>query len=404
MLNSSQTQTKLSELADKIERSDLGAAARLRDLGDALVGGSTADAWASSDLLSLINPSVLAQASVIRRSGGTTTGLGILELLRNVLVLLPLVVTWVGISQAVEAYTKLLSADASQATRSFLYLWQNGFNGHLGSGMTLGRLALIDGVLLGLVALLTLLVYAVNLVVSNEQERQSQRIRGELEQALAEASLQLAPRRQNQAILGMSNLQAQAQQMLQQISTLSQFNAGLLQTAKTMQDAATVFQNTQATLDSDIKGLSTSVTRLTSLQEPLVRSTEAMSLGLNKIAGDQNRLVNNLDTLSKTQERTAQSLDIVEARSRGMMTQAETTFKELKHAVEQLYNGQSQMLAAIAQERQAQATLGENISKASLGLRNALDGVQSSSNSIHSIAVDLAKISNDLRALKNNLP
>lgn len=404
MLNTSQTQTKLSDLANQIESSDSGAATRLRDLGSALGGGSsTRDAWATSDLTNLINPIALAKSAAARRSSGITSFIGIIEIFRNVMVLLPLVVTWWGISRALEAYTSLISSDTSQATRSFLYLWQNGFNGALGSGLTLGRLAWIDGVLLGFVVLLTFFVYALNLIVNNDQERQAQLLRGELEQALAEATLQLAPYRQNQTIYSFTKIQSQTQDMLQQISTLSQFNAGLLQTATDMQNAATIFQNTQANLDGNVKDLSKSFTRLIRLQEPLIQSTEVMASSVNQIAGDQNRLVNNLESMSITQEKTARNLDTVETRSRGMMTQAEDTFKELKEVTERLFAGQAQMLDAIVRERQAQEALGKNISEASFGLKGALDGVQSSSTSIHSIAVDLAKISNELRALRSNL-
>ncbi len=181
---------RLEFLADDVESSTPSAAERLRDLGAAVEGEPGADIWAAANIFQVIDPDTIADQ--VRHHGGGDAGLRFLEVLRNVLVFMPIVVTWIGIWLALESYGAAIQAEPALAEQSFLFLWQQGFGGRI--WLTLSRIALIDGMLLGLVAVLTLFVMSRN----NQKDREADHVRDDLAGVLADASLALTARRTRQ--------------------------------------------------------------------------------------------------------------------------------------------------------------------------------------------------------------
>lgn len=175
---------RLEELAADVESSSQSAADRLRDLGEAVDGGQYADTWAAADIFQIIDPDTIAEQ--VRGHGISGGFVRFIEVLRNVLVFTPIAVTWIGIWFALENYGTAVRVDPALAEQSFLYLWQEGL-----LGPRLSTIALIDGVLLVLVAFLTLVVLSRN----NQRDRYADQIRDELAGVLAEASLVLTGRR-----------------------------------------------------------------------------------------------------------------------------------------------------------------------------------------------------------------
>lgn len=200
---------RLEELADEVEPSSQSAAERLRNLGDAVDGGQTADVWAAADIFQLIDPDTIAEQ--VRSKGIGDDLVKLLELFRNALVFLPIAVTWIGIWLALESYGTAIQANPSLADQSFLYLWQQGFDGRI--WLTLSRIALIDGTLLGLVFLLTLIVLSRH----NQKERYAENIRDELASVLADAALVLTTRHTQQNMTLASQFERAAQQLLSEL-------------------------------------------------------------------------------------------------------------------------------------------------------------------------------------------
>lgn len=212
-MNAAETRSKLEKIAIDIHRYNPDAAENLRELADALDGGPNADAWAFSDLRSLINPERISDSL-----GGNpaadllTRGL---EVLRNSLVLLPVAITWLGIFLAVDGYYKLIAARPELAGQSFIYLWQGGFGGI--DPVPLGTLALIDGLLLAGVFFLTLFAYTRSAWVQMTHQRFGFPLEQELGQALAEAELLLAPRRGLALYTSLHELERNMHSVIQQI-------------------------------------------------------------------------------------------------------------------------------------------------------------------------------------------
>lgn len=195
---------RLEYLADDVDPSSQSAAERLRDLGAAVEGEQAADTWAVADIFQLIDPDTIAD-QVRNRGGGTVKAL---EVLRNVLVFMPIAVTWIGIWLALENYRRVVGANPDLAELSFLYLWQEGM-----LGLRLSTIALIDGIILGLVALLTFIVLARN----SQTDRYADQVRDELASVLADASLALTARRTRQTAGFIAQFDHAAQSLLAEL-------------------------------------------------------------------------------------------------------------------------------------------------------------------------------------------
>ncbi|MFP4437800.1 MAG: hypothetical protein ACLFVO_11170 [Chloroflexaceae bacterium] len=195
---------RLDYLADDVESSSQGAAERLRDLGAAVEGEQAADTWAVADIFQLIDPDTIAD-QVRSRGGGSVR---FLEVLRNVLIFMPIAVTWIGIWLALENYADVVAANPDLAAQAFLYLWQEGR-----LGVRLSTIALIDGILLAIVAILTFLVLAQN----SQADRYADQVRDELSSVLADASLALTARRTRQTSGFLSQFDYAAQELLNEL-------------------------------------------------------------------------------------------------------------------------------------------------------------------------------------------
>lgn len=283
-MNPSATKTKLENLSNEIHRYDPDSAENMRDLANALVGGPNADAWAFSDIRALINPERISYAL-----GGSAANDVIargLEVLRNSLVLLPLAITWFGIALAVDGYYKLITVRPDLASQSFIYLWQGGFQGR--TPLPLGTLALVDGILLAGVFLLTILAYMRSAWVHLASRRFGMPFEQELSQALAEAELILSPRRGLQLYTSLHQLEKNMQVLLkeigverqrldelaqrreQELGDLSKITENLKTNSTMFLNAIQLLATTQSATLAGIDGVNNSVKGLTASQRDVV--------------------------------------------------------------------------------------------------------------------------------------
>jgi chromosome segregation ATPase len=301
MLNAATIQKQLEDLATRLEKTYPDTAVDLRDLGDAIQGGPTADAWAFCDIRAIINSGKMssalksdASADIIARG---------LEVVRNSLILLPLAVTWFGIAFAVNAYYSLISAKPALAAQSFIYLWQSGFEKR--TDLSLGTLAVIDGSLLFLVFLLTLAVYARSAWVSLMNQRFGGKLVSELDHALAQAELFLAPKRAPQPYDTIHQLEQNIERLLNEIATerqrlsdlaqkreqelgdLKDFAKHLKQGAETILGAAQSLENTQTENLASIAGLTGAIKGLSDTQQDVMNSARDVAKRIDGLIAQQ---------------------------------------------------------------------------------------------------------------------
>ena len=105
MIDKSLVRDSLVKLADRIQSSDPTGASCLLLLGEAVMGGPDVDTetWAATDIYKFIDPDSVVEH--VQKSIYQGEIIDIMELVRNTLVLAPIIVTWFAISRAVPAST-----------------------------------------------------------------------------------------------------------------------------------------------------------------------------------------------------------------------------------------------------------------------------------------------------------
>jgi hypothetical protein len=126
----------------------------LRDLADALDGRSDLALWATVDLVNIFGRPDLFRDRPAERGRAWIT-----QILQSVLVFIPIFVTWIGLALATAAYQDMIGSPdgaARVAGRSFLQLWQQGFDGHLAAAFTFFWMAVYTVVALAAIIAVTL--------------------------------------------------------------------------------------------------------------------------------------------------------------------------------------------------------------------------------------------------------
>jgi ABC-type transporter Mla subunit MlaD len=327
---------RLVAILDK--EGDAVSAKRMRQLMIAVGGDPSAEDWAAVDIQSVIDPAAIAQDMKSRRT--PARWIGVVEWLRNGLVLVPLILTWAGISFASQHYQELVNKDRNQELHSFLYLWQNGFNNTLPAPFILNNLALADCVLLATIFALTLIAtFQYNLFHTNN-ERRAEEFRTRLSHALGDAALCLAMARRYRAANQPSNLNDISKYLFQfseqfkksmdqflaemaeerkRRGDMTAFMAALDRVSKDMLAAASSIQQTNADLGDLLKDILVpvkSIPQLVTSAGQAVGELNRMTASLAQMVADlpkwrqelQTALTNGLNQLIAGQKQAEQEL------------------------------------------------------------------------------------------------
>ena len=120
-----------------------------------LESGQDLDAWASLDSLEIL-------PVVEYKAGDKQVRLtNLIAITRNILVFVPVALTWIAVSKATTAFEKYTAANPT-AVVNFLEFWQNGY-GILSKDWTIGHIALLDGAIIGVVIALSMSVSVLEL-------------------------------------------------------------------------------------------------------------------------------------------------------------------------------------------------------------------------------------------------
>jgi Mg2+ and Co2+ transporter CorA len=447
MLNPLSIKRSLEELATRLQRSgDSDAAARLSSLAVAVEKrGATARQWVSTDIYKIIDPDSIVEGYRSRRISAPGCILEMMEVLRNTLIFLPIVVTWYGVSQATAMYSQLLSeelkAHPQQVEQPFLYLWQQSFGGRLPGWLTLSSVALTDAIILVIILLLTLLVHSFSNASQLQEERHAQKLHADLVHAIARASLLLQDRSPQAAPAG------DLQQIAQNIDNMA--NQITVSFQRLGNDMMTRFDSTVNGITSQLTTITNNMNaqlqaggqylqqlgsaawavnrlaqdigdtahRLETVNKDLRQSLDALLAPAADLANQQKSLLDAVNQsmthlqgnaqLLQTNATTLEDIAKQQGRWSSDFTDALDTLSIATHKVEDLmakFGGligqQSAFLDQLGDERDAQAKLADNMTQATLGMQDALQSVHAISGEMRRIAVD----TNDLLRLYASLP
>ena len=182
-------------IAEEIRPWDPHAAERL----DSLAGGLESeerDPWVGLDLAREVDVDAIVDRAINRDSRPHRTS--VLERIRNVLVLVPIFVTWAGLSWAATSYSMAIAASPALAGQPFLLLWEQGFDGlglwGPGFRAPLSVVAAVDAAVVLLIAVLTWVVHSQTLVAAAEHHAKTQSLEDRLRDAMWFAGLELRRR------------------------------------------------------------------------------------------------------------------------------------------------------------------------------------------------------------------
>jgi hypothetical protein len=190
-------QKSLSGMAASLSDADPISAERLQDLADAISDRKGRERWADVDLRRAFNTDHLARAYAVGREGGyDPTSIDIADKVRNVLVFLPIFLTWFALYEASKAYGRYIEANPDEVRQPFLLLWQRGFGEETGFlSPTFSTVAMADAILIALIIGLTFYVHGRRERREDAINTSAQEFQRDLDNVLAEATVALAPDR-----------------------------------------------------------------------------------------------------------------------------------------------------------------------------------------------------------------
>lgn len=165
---------------------DQVSASRFFQLSEAVEFGKHADLWSTVNIYRIIDSNIIIEG--LNKHPANNRIIFRLELARNLLVFAPLLISWFYISLAMNAYGKLTASGPDLTGETFVYLWQHNFGGNLAGIFSLSIMAGIDSLLLLAVLVCTFLVF----YLANRREQAHEKLRFELNHALAGAEFCLA--------------------------------------------------------------------------------------------------------------------------------------------------------------------------------------------------------------------
>lgn len=198
--------TELGALVSEVTTFDAYAAARLASLKAEVENEGLVPRWAGLDVIRAVDPPGIA--TDLRGSILTNRMLGNLERWRNLIVLCPIFLTWLGLLYASVGYHAAVTTDPLLVTRPFVLLWEEGFRGltpwpwSMLNFLTLSTVATGDAGLLGVLLFMTWRIHTEINVKQSQAESRAQLLQQRLHHAAWLASLVLVQRTAPQSIAG----------------------------------------------------------------------------------------------------------------------------------------------------------------------------------------------------------
>jgi len=142
--------------------------------------------WFSVDIYKIFNSSLLLEQLRIayRNKVGITSIVKILEIIRNVFVLAPILLTWLALSQASAEYQNVIATNSELITQPFLLQWERRFDGQLSPLLTFSNVAIIDVGLLIIIIAATFIVHWYQNYHLEKQDRRAIQLTSEYDNLL----------------------------------------------------------------------------------------------------------------------------------------------------------------------------------------------------------------------------
>lgn len=187
----------LEAMAASVGEVDPKSAERLTDLASSLETDESRLRWADVDMRQAFNTEQIAHAYAVKREGGYVPAIvDRVDRLRNVLILLPILLTWFALFEASRNYAKFIEANPEEVGSPFLLLWEQNFAGTASWwSPSFSILALTDAAIIAFIIFLTFYSHGRREAREEKIDKSAVAFQTELDNVLAEATVALAPDR-----------------------------------------------------------------------------------------------------------------------------------------------------------------------------------------------------------------
>jgi ABC-type transporter Mla subunit MlaD len=315
------------ELVDDLKNVDEEAANRLLIVSNAVYGES-------AQHLATVNPQLIASSTSIETQAFIKHAkwpkiLNVAEWIRNVLVLLPITITWYGLSVAAKNYNSLISRSSEYITEPFLLLWERGFHNPAFAGMKFSHLAIIDFWLLLTIVVITFFVHIWRDLKEVDAESKALQLKRRLDQCIWQLEEKLAKERFRQNTSGQSEELAAAVETFNkqfQVADLMHYDLKRVEQLAESREIQMVSLNQFVeNFEAAIGEISAQNQQIGPIYKHLSNITQSSISQMENFASNQNKLTSTVNRLGESTTRMTGSLEQVSANLNRALEKLQTT-------------------------------------------------------------------------------
>ncbi len=403
---------EIEEMAGNIAPIDQKAAERLTDLSQSLEGEEARLRWADVDFRRAFNTESIALAYAVKRSGGYVPRIvDRVDKIRNVMVLLPILLTWFALFEASRNYRAYIEANPDQINKPFLLLWEQGFGGTASFlSPRFSSVALLDAFIILIIILLTFYSHGRRDEREEEIQKTANLFQTELDNILAEATVALAPDRAGRPAMLARSVERLAsrfdnasQELLVRLKSehdrlasianrrekeiadfglfASSMRSGAEESHRLLLDLRQVSTGLQQTLEDLTSEIASSGDQQRSLQNSVASLERLMATDAQREAAMTRHLADAASALSEAADRSIASAETASQAGR-VATEAVQSIAEIAQA---LAGSQTSLDQALADQTDANAKLAD-------ALRSGSGGVSASSRLLADVSISLGEL------------
>lgn len=402
----------LKAMSASVAEVDPKSSERLNDLAVSLETDETRLRWADVDMRQAFNTEQIAHAYAVKREGGYTPEIvDRVDRLRNVLILLPILLTWFALFEASRNYASFIEDNPQEVGKPFLLLWEQNFDGSASIfSPTFSMLAITDAAIIAFIILLTF--YSHGRRESREEaiDKSAVAFQTELDNVLAEATVALAPDRAGRpAMLARSvhrladRFDNSSQELLTRLKAehdrlasianrrereiadfgvfASGMRAGAEETHRVLLEMKQLSTGLQDALEDLASEVSASGENQRALQKTVASLERLLGSGMQSDAALTRKIAEAAEALADAADRSLAGAETASQAGR-LATDAVHGIVDLTAS---LSGGQARLEHALAEQTEANAKLADS-------LRSGMGGVSASSRSLGDISIALSQL------------
>ncbi len=410
----------LRGLAAALAPIDQSSSERLERLAAALLDPYESELWIDVDLRRAFHTERLAYAYAVQQEGGEAPPLiDTMDKVRNVMILVPIMLTWFALAQAVRDYSSYIEANPDQIGQPFLLLWQQGFDGNASwHSPSFSAVAIADAMVILLIVVITFFAHGRREEREDDIAMTARDFQAHLDNALGEATVRFAmartmkPNTLAEAIGQVtSRFDTTAQELLtrlrvehdrldqissrreREFSDFAVFASGMRAGAEESQRMLIDLRQVSSALQTAIEDLTSEIGIAGEQQRTLL----SVSSGLERVVGAATQtdaaLVRQLaDAARNLTETTDRAVSGAEAAAKAGQVASEAV-RHIAEVAAGLAGGQERIEHAIAAESEANTRLADALRGSGNGVSNATRAMGDIANTLVRVRDDLAQMS-----------